>query len=48
MCLGNKSFVLSDLTNANLIVVADKRRIDSLVRGLQQEIDDLIIRYYYL
>jgi len=34
---------VSELGSVNLTVVAEKRRIESIVRGLQQELDDLLI-----
>jgi hypothetical protein len=38
---------LSELSEANTILLGDKRQVESLLRGLQQEIDDLLIRYFF-
>ena len=43
-----KLIFFSELSEGNTILLGDKRQVESLLRGLQQEIDDLLIRCSYL
>ena len=38
-------YFFSELSAANTSMMADKRHIEGVVRGLQQEMDDIMIRY---